>query len=359
MPKALFIASHRPDRSPSQRFRFEQFLTYLKEQGWDSDFSYTISAKADKVFYSKGHVIQKLLIILNGFLIRMGNVLNASSYDVIYIQREAFLTGTTFFEKRFSKSSAKVIYDFDDSIWISNVSDANKKWNWLKNPNKTKEIIEVSDLIFAGNQYLADYAKQVNDNIVIVPTTIDTEEYKKIEQQNDKICLGWSGSITTIQHFEYALPFLKELKLKYGDQIEIKVIGDKNYVNEELGIKGIGWNKEDEIKELSSFDIGIMPLPNDEWSSGECGLKGLQYMALSIPTVMSPVGVNNEIIKDGENGVLADTKEEWVERISLLIDSRELREKMGAAARKTVVEKYSTESQKEVYLNSFNSLLKA
>ena len=214
MPKALFIASHRPDRSPSQRFRFEQFLTYLKEQGWDSDFSYTISAKADKVFYSKGHVIQKLLIILNGFLIRMGNVLNASSYDVIYIQREAFLTGTTFFEKRFSKSSAKVIYDFDDSIWISNVSDANKKWNWLKNPNKTKEIIEVSDLIFAGNQYLADYAKQVNDNIVIVPTTIDTEEYKKIEQQNDKICLGWSGSITTIQHYEYALPYLKELKLK-------------------------------------------------------------------------------------------------------------------------------------------------
>ena len=82
-------------------------------------------------------------------------------------------------------------------------------------------------------------------------------------------------------------------------------------------------------------------------------------MALSIPTVMSPVGVNNEIIKDGENGVLADTKEEWVERISLLIDSRELREKMGAAARKTVVEKYSTESQKEVYLDSFNSLLKA
>ena len=130
-------------------------------------------------------------------------------------------------------------------------------------------------------------------------------------------------------------------------------------MNEELGIKGIGWNKEDEIKELSSFDIGIMPLPNDEWSSGKCGLKGLQYMALSIPTVMSPVGVNNEIIKDGENGVLADTKEEWVERISLLIDSRELREKMGAAARKTVVEKYSTESQKEVYLNSFNSLLKA
>lgn len=357
MPRILFIATHRPNRSPSQRFRFEQYLNYLKQEGWEYDFSFLISESADAFFYQKGHFFRKLLIIINGWFIRLGNVLNANKYDIIFIQREAFITGTTFFERRFSKSSAKVIYDFDDSIWLSNVSDANKNWNWLKNSNKTKEIISVADLIFTGNQYLSDYAKQVNDNVVIIPTTIDTEEYQKIHKENKKIYVGWSGSITTIQHFEYALPFLTELKNKYKDQIEIKVIGDGNYINRELDIKGIAWNKENEIEELSSFDIGIMPLPDDGWSSGKCGLKGLQYMALEIPTIMSPVGVNTEIIQDGINGFLAEDKQEWIEKISRLIESADLRDKIGKSGRKTVIEKYSVNTYKHKYLFYFNLLI--
>ena len=357
MPKILFIGSHRPNRSPSQRFRFEQYLNYLKANGWDYNFSYLISEKDDAVFYKKGHFFKKMFVILKALKTRLKDVLMASEYDIIFIQREAFIMGTTFFEKRFSQSNAKVVYDFDDSIWLSNVSEANKKWNWLKNPNKTKEIIAFSDLIFAGNQYLANYAKQINKNVVIIPTTIDTEEYKKIATNKEKICIGWSGSITTIQHFEYAIPFLIELKKKYNEKIEIKVIGDKNYSHKELGIKGIGWKKEDEIKELSSFDIGIMPLPNDKWASGKCGLKGLQYMALEIPTIMSPVGVNTKIIKDGDNGFLADSKDEWVEKISILIESKELRNKIGAAGRETTLNEYSVEANKDKYLTLFNQLI--
>jgi len=357
MPKILFIANHRPNRSPSQRFRFEQYLGFLKENEWVYDFSFLISEKDDAIFYKKGHFFQKIIIILKAFNIRWKDVSKASEYDIIFIQREAFITGTTFFEKKFSKSKAKVVYDFDDSIWLSNVSDANKKWNWLKNPNKTKKIIAVSDLIFAGNQYLADYAKQVNKNVEIIPTTIDTEEYKKISTTNDKICIGWSGSITTIQHFEYAAPFLLKLKEKYKDRIEFKVIGDKNYTHKELKINGIGWSKKDEIKELCSFDIGIMPLPNDKWASGKCGLKGLQYMALEIPTIMSPVGVNTEIIKDGINGFLAETENEWIEKISKLIDSQDLRNKIGIAGRETTIDNYSVEANKKKYLTLFTQLI--
>jgi glycosyltransferase involved in cell wall biosynthesis len=358
MPKVLFIATHRPNRSPSQRFRFEQYLSFLKQNDWDCDFSYLISEKADKVFYKKGHFLQKILITLNAFFIRLINLMNVSKYDLIFIQREAFFTGTTFFEKRFSKSNAKIIFDYDDSIWLSNVSDANKKWEWLKNANKTKDIIALSDMIFAGNQYLADYAKQVNNNIYIIPTTIDTNEYNKIPQTNKKqICIGWSGSITTIQHFEYAIDSFIAIQEKYQDKVCFKVIGDNQYKNERLGITGLAWKKETEIEELSSFDIGIMPLPNDEWASGKCGLKGLQYMALEIPTIMSPVGVNNEIIQNGKNGFLAESKKEWIEAISQLIESETLRKELGQNARKTVLEKYSVEANKEKYLNCFNSLL--
>lgn len=359
MPKILFVAQHRPDRSPSQRFRFEQYLAFLKSIGFDYDFSYLIDESDDKVFYKPGNLLHKSYIFLKAALKRLKDVTHANSYDVVYVQREAFMTGSSWFEKRYSKSEAALVFDFDDAIWNHDVSEGNKSFAWLKDASKTKRIIACSDLIIAGNRYLADYASQFNSNVLIIPTTIDTEEYLPKPEAEDlkKIVIGWSGSITTIKHFELAIPFLTALKSKYGSQIEISVIGDGSYRNESLGIIGKPWNKATELKDLCSFDIGIMPVPNDDWSKGKCGLKGLQYMALSIPAVMSPVGVNSEIIQDGTNGFLADTTDEWVDKVSKLIDSKELRSKLGAAARKTVVEHYSVESQKQNYINAFEKAI--
>lgn len=348
---------HRRDRSPSQRFRFEQYLDFLKEKGYDYDFSFLISPEDDKIFYSPGNTFQKGLIFLKCFTRRLGDVLKANTYDIIFIQREAFMTGTTFFERQFAKSRAKVIFDFDDSIWMQNVSDANKKFSFLKDASKTSKIIALSDMIFAGNQYLADHAKSFNSNIRIVPTTIDTDEYQRmLLPKQEKVCIGWSGSITTIQHFKFAVPALLKIKKKYGDRIMIKVIGDANYRNDDLDVISMNWNKQDELKELSSFDIGIMPLPDDEWAKGKCGLKGLQYMALEIPTIMSPVGVNSQIIQSGVNGFLATTDEEYVTAISQLIDDELLRKRVGAEGRKTVVEQYSVIALREKYLQYFNEL---
>ena len=134
-------------------------------------------------------------------------------------------------------------------------------------------------------------------------------------------------------------------------------MGDPHYSNNELEIKGIQWTSATEVDVLASFDIGIMPLPDDEWAQGKCGLKGLSYMALEIPTIMSPVGVNSDIIQDGVNGYLAVAEEEWVNKISQLVESAELRMKLGKNARETVIEKYSVESQKDRYLNYFEQLI--
>ncbi|MGP8216961.1 MAG: glycosyltransferase family 4 protein [Bacteroidia bacterium] len=359
MKKILFITSHRRNRSPGQRFRFEQYYEYLEQNGFKCDVSYIISANDDIYLYRKGKYFKKFIIVLKSIWKRFKDLKRANDYDIIFIYREALLIGSTFFERRFRKTEAKLVFDFDDSVWLYDTSEANKRFEWLKNPGKTARLIELSDMVFAGNQYLADYALQYNGNVKIVPTTIDTEEYKRDTsvKKEDSICIGWTGSITTIKHFEFAAPILRILKEKYGNRISIKVIGDRNYVHKGLGIQGLPWNKENEIKELSTFDIGIMPLPNDKWSKGKCGLKGLQYMALEIPAIMSPVGVNSDIIQDGVNGFLADTPEEWIDKMSRLIEDKFLREKIGKEARKTVIEKYSKEAQKGNYLKYFNEIL--
>jgi glycosyltransferase involved in cell wall biosynthesis len=358
--KILFVASHRPNRAPSQRFRFEQYISHLNENGFECDYSTLLEEKDDKVFYKTGNLFAKILIFLKSKRRRKADVKKASGYDVIFVQREAFMTGSTEFERKFKKSGAKLIFDFDDSIWLLDVSDGNKRFSWLKDPGKTSKLIALSDFVFAGNDFLAGYAKQFNKNVAIVPTTIDTNEYKPQKEKSisEKITIGWSGSITTIKHFEFAIPFLKILKKKYADQLEIKVIGDDRYNNEELGIKGMAWSKENEVRDLCTFDIGIMPLPDDEWAKGKCGLKGLQYMALEIPTLMSPVGVNSEIVQHGENGFLPRTTEDWVAQIEQLIASAELRKQIGKKARKTVEEKYSVNVWKGKYLELFEKLMR-
>jgi glycosyltransferase involved in cell wall biosynthesis len=358
MKKVLVIANHRYDRNPGQRFRFEQYFDFLRENGYDCHLSYIISEQDDKILYAKGKLPQKALLAVKAAFKRLQNVFDAHQYDIIFIFREAFFTGSILFEKLLKRSGAKIIFDFDDAIWNFDVSDANRKLSFLKNPEKTSKIIGMADFIFAGNQYLADYAGRYNENVVIIPTTIDTDEYVPGPSRTGyPICIGWSGSMTTISHFKTALPVLRRIKRKFGDQVTFKVVGDGSFTDEELSIQGVAWSKQDELKELRSMDIGIMPLPDDQWSKGKCGLKGLQYMALEIATVMSPVGVNADIIRDGENGMLAVTEDEWVEKLSQLIVDSELRKRLGKAGRKTVVERFSVQAQKNNYLRYFNFVL--
>lgn len=356
MPRVLFLAPHRFNRSPSQRYRFEQYITFLEQNNFQCHLSYIISEKDDKVFYAEGNSLKKLWILIKAILHRIKDTFKYNNYDIVFVQREAIMIGLSYFEKRTKKSQAKYIFDFDDSIWLLDTSDGNKKYEWLKNPEKTARNIRIADMVFAGNTYLANYARSCNSHVKIIPTTIDTDFHKPLSKKNDKLILGWIGSHTTIKHFEYALEFLTSIKKKYP-QIEIRVVGDAEYINEELNIKGIAWSSSTEVEMINSFSIGIMPLPDDEWAKGKCGLKGLSYMACEVPTIMSPVGVNTEIIQHGKNGFLASTTDEWIACLSQLIENPELRERMGKAGRQTVLEKYSVLSQQQNYLNAFKEVL--
>lgn len=359
MKKILFLAAHRPGRSPGQRFRFEQYLDYLVSQNIQYDISFLLNEKDDAAFYSHGHYFAKFRILLKSILIRWKDLKRCRDYDLIFIYREAVMFGSTFFEKRMFQKGCRIVLDYDDAIWMMDVSEANKKLKWLKRPLKTKEIISYSKAVFVGNNFLASYAETFNSNVKIVPTTIVASSFQRQHKASgtDSVCIGWTGSYTTLKHFKTAIPFLKILLEKYGSKIYIKLISDEPPQQDEIEIRFCKWNKESEVQDLEEIDIGIMPLPDDDWSKGKCGFKGLQYMALEIPCVLSPVGVNTEIITDGENGFLAATEEQWIEKLSLLIESPELREKTGKSGRRTLVEKYSFESWKERYVKYLEEVM--
>lgn len=348
----LFVGLHRPNRTPSQRFRFEQYVDFLNQSGFNCVHKFLLNEKDDKVYYSSGKFISKAIILFKSIIFLLKES-SKNSYDTVFVQREAFMLGTAFFEKRFAKR-AKLIYDLDDSIWMhqtGEIKSNNRFLYFLKNPNKTKTIIGVSDVVFAGNQYIADFALKHNPNVVIIPTTIDTDIYTPCTNKDkEAVCVGWSGSFSTIIHFTHVIPALLQIKKKYQNRVRFKVIGDGTYSNPELDIQGIPWSMANELQELCEIHIGLMPLPDDDWTKGKCGLKGLQYMALEIPCIMSPVGVNSEIIQDGTNGFLATSEDEWVSRISILIENPDLRTQMGISGRITVVEAYSVQTYKSKYI---------
>lgn len=359
--KILFLVPHRLGRSPGQRFRFEQYLSKLKEAGFDYTYSNIISKKDDVIFYSKGKYLAKIFIVIKAFFTRLRDIRKLHNYDIALIYREAFMLGTSWFEKKVSRTKTKLIFDFDDSIWLNDVSQGNANLKWVKDPDKTKRICKYADVVFAGNQYLANFALNYNKNVNIVPTTIDTNYHKPCVDKifdKEQICIGWTGSSTTLKHFETAIPMLKSIKEKYKEKVYFKVIVDFDFEIKELGLKSTKWNKNTEIKDLCEIDIGIMPLPDDKWSKGKCGFKGLQYMALQIPTLMSPVGVNNDIINNGKNGFLCKDLKEWIDKLSILIESPDLRKKIGLAGYNTILNHYSVESQQEKYISYFQELLK-
>ena len=190
MPRILFVAMHRLGRAPNQRFRFEQYLDPLRKNGFECVLSNALDSWDDRHFYRPDRYPQKLLTVLKAAGRRLADVLRASRFDIIFIAREAFMLGGPAFESLFKRSGAKVIFDFDDAIWLPNVSEANKAFSALKNPGKTAGLIAMADVVFAGNAYLADYARPLNSNVRIVPTTIDMRQYARVGEKRG--ARGWT-----------------------------------------------------------------------------------------------------------------------------------------------------------------------
>lgn len=356
--KILFIANHRVGRSPGQRFRFEQYLKHLEKNGFEVEVSNIISKEDDTFLYKKGEYIRKALLAKRAWKKRKEDLKRANEFDIIFIFREALLTASTYFEKQFAASTAKVIFDFDDAIWLPNVSAGNKALQLLKKPSKTDQIIAYADMVFAGNQYLANYALTFCNTVKVIPTTIDTTYHlRKKHNETDKVCIGWTGTQTTLKYLDILKPVFHQLSQKFRDRIYFKVICDQPWEANGLTIRNETWSRELEIQQLEEIDIGVMPLVDDQWSRGKCGFKGLQYMAMESATIMSPVGVNTEIIQHGKNGFLAKTESEWVEQLSLLIENKELRLQIGKEGRLTVEKNFSVNAHKDLYVKYLNEII--
>jgi glycosyltransferase involved in cell wall biosynthesis len=355
--KILFLLPYPLQKAPSQRFRIEAYFPLLKQHKFDIDTQVFLDKQSWDVLYKKGSHWQKIKAISKGFAKRWTILFAVKKYDFIVVHREAAPLGPPVFEWIITKLlKRKMIYDFDDAIWIPAISKGNKIAIYLKCFWKIKWICKWAYKVVAGNPYLAEYARQHGANVFVVPTAVDTSyRYNFLANQNvSKPSIGWTGSHSTIKYLNAIFPVLERLEEKYD--FDFIVICNERPAFHFRSLKFIEWNEKTEMEDLSRINIGIMPLENDIWSEGKCGFKLIQYLSIGIPSIASPVGVNKKII-DKNTGFLCSTHEEWYHALSMLLSDSSLRTQMGKAGRQKIISEYSIEAHSFSFLKLFGTVI--
>ncbi|MFT5858098.1 MAG: glycosyltransferase involved in cell wall biosynthesis [Flavobacteriaceae bacterium] len=351
MAKKLFILAPYPlGKAPSQRFRFEQYMNYFSELGFDVEFHPFLNDKTWSTLYVQGSFFKKSFGMIGSFWRRFLLLFRLRKATKIIIHREASMIGPALFEWTIAKIlRKKYIYDFDDAIWLPNFSESNAKFHRLKAYAKVKRIIKWAETVNAGNEYLKNYALRFNSNVAVFPTTIDLKNVhnKTTNHSAEPVIIGWTGTHTTMHYLDFLIPILKELETEYN--FIFRVISNEEPKYDLKSLEFLKWNKSSEIEDLAKFSMGVMPLTDTIWAKGKCGFKGLQYMALEIPSIMSPIGVNKSIIDHGVNGFLCADSTEWKATIKQLLHDAELRKIIGKAGKKTIKERYSVEANESIY----------
>jgi len=351
----LMIVQYPENVSPGQRFRFELYEDLLKKNGFSITTKSFLNQKGYQVIHKYGFFFAKFLAILKGFSSRLMLIFSIKKYDYIFLQREVTPIGPPIFEWIFIKLfKRKVIYDFDDAIWIRFVSKQNSLATIVKNTGKVKKICKWAYKVSCGNQYLCNYALQYNSNVFYNPTCVDTNHMHNLLANHDvdRITIGWTGSFSTMIYLDIVESALRSLQEKYD--FDIKIICNQQPILNLRNVTYIEWSEENEVAELASCQIGLMPLTGNEWNQGKCGFKLIQYLSLEIPAVSSPIGVNNTIIDEGVNGFFANSDADWYNTIEKLMLDTELRKRMGKAGREKIIAQYSLQSNENNFLSLFS-----
>lgn len=351
----LFICPYPFDIAPGQRFRYEMYLDQL--EGYDIEYNIKpfLDEETNRILFKSDVYFKKIIGVIKGLFRRIFLLFSISKHDYIFLFREATPLGPPIIEWIIAcVLRKKIIYDFDDAIWLPFKSESNRITNTFKWTNKVGKICKWSHAVIGGNQYLADFARKFNNNVHVIPTIVDTEMvHNKVKnQRTDCVTIGWTGSHSTNKYLKEVLPVLQSLQKKH--RVKFIFISSADPGLDDLDYRFLPWNKTSEVDDLLEMNIGIMPLTDDEWAKGKCGFKAIQYQALGIPAVVSPVGVNEKVVLHGKTGFLAISNDDWERNLEKLILSVELRTQMGKEGRAHIVNNYSKRSTINDFIDQFD-----
>jgi glycosyltransferase involved in cell wall biosynthesis len=326
---------------PTSRYRIFQYLLGLEACGIDCKVYPLFDETYWKILEIPSDVLRataKTVYVIGRFLRRVMDILTIGTVDLVVIEGQLFPYMPALVERILARFGYRIALEYDDAIYLM-----------PGHRRKIPALLGVASGAIVGNEVLAQYAADYTSRVCVVPTVVDTKRFVPRQVQGQRsdvpvvpIRVVWIGLAYNLPYLDIVAPALKELQ----DQglITLRVVCSRPPQWSELAVEFRAWELEREVELLQDCDLGIMPLPDNEWARSKCGLKLLQYMAVGLSTIASPVGVNKAILQEGVNGFLATTEDEWRVKLKMLCCNADLREQMGKAGRQTVVDQYSLEA---------------
>jgi len=321
--KLLMLTDGNFDQA-SARIRAIQYIPMLEDAGYSVSFIPRIPLKTANPLlkYSYFPLMKRILWVKRYFALYFQN------WDVIYIQR-LFVKKSAL--KKITRKS-RLIFDFDDAIYLNNKNKTAY--------DKTANMVRYADQVSISTSWLNDFCISCGKNATVIPTPVETDIIKSFSKKSGELpVIGWIGSSWTTNYLKVIEPVLQQLSKEI--YFEFLTVGAKpGYTIEGVNYKNMPWKSGIEAEALTKIDIGIMPLPDEDYARAKGGYKLYLYMAAGIPCVASPIGVNNSIIKNGENGFLAASVDEWLDALKLLLHKSGLRQSMGQVGRQQAMDLY-------------------
>lgn len=331
-----------------QRLKFEQYYDDWRSAGWDVDIAPFMDLALWRVLYERGYLAMKILGVVKGYVRRIRDLFWVRKYDLVYVHMYVTPLGTTLFERIVRALAKRLVYDVEDNV-MANVdhvggNNPNPLVRFLRASSKYRFLIRRADHVVTSSPALNERCEAMNrhEACTYISSSVDPERYEPAYRytNEDIVTIGWTGTFSSRAYLDLLRPVLQ--KLAGERSFRLRVIGNFDYELPGVDLEVVRWTAEREIEDLQAIDIGLYPLPVDEWVSGKSGLKAIQYMMMAIPCVATDVGTTPLIIGNGENGLLVRTEDEWVRALTRLLDDPDLRRRLGKAARRDAVEKYST-----------------
>jgi glycosyltransferase involved in cell wall biosynthesis len=342
--------------SPGQRSSIELWEKVLEPAGITMDHSPFETERLREVIYGRGRFGAKATELGRAYGRRLRSLRIVDDYDAVLVYREAALVGPALIERLVARHKP-VIYQLDDPLYVPYRSPFSGWFSYLKFFGKVGRICRLSKVVIVNSSHHREYAGRFNSNVWQIPSVVDADVYRPSEHgsRNGSVCIGWSGSASTVDNLQVIADPVKEVARRLD--VRLRLIGVEESPFPGVETTALPWRAETEVEDLSALDVGLLPLPLTEWNKRKFFLKLVQYMALGIPAVATPLGSNPEVIEHGRTGFLANTRGEWVQFLERLAADPDLRSEMGARSAELAHQKYTLQANADRIVSAFRVAL--
>jgi L-malate glycosyltransferase len=355
--RVLVLTPYPYGTTAGPRSSFELWERVLREAGISLDYAVFETDRLHEILYQPGRRADKALEMARAYARFLPQVAAARGYDAVLVNREATLIGPALVERWVARQGTPLIYLLDDPLYIPYRSPSNGALSYLKCFGKVRTLCRSSAVVLANSPSHAAFARRHNANVWEIPSVVDADVYDGWTTHPDerRVCVGWSGSPSTVANLQLIRGPLESLAQR--DDVELLLIGARDFDLPHVAHTGLEWRAKTEVEDLRRLDVGLLPLPSTPWTPHKFYLKLIQYMALGIPPVATPLGSNPIVIEHGENGFLVSGDADWLQTVEQLVADPELRMRVGQRAAETARRRYTLQANAEKIVAAFRSAL--